>query len=209
MISYLNKLWKKNIWLPIAGLVFLIQLLVPAYMIFEQQQTLKYGELHKFKIRPIDPYDPFRGRYVVLSFEAVTNAIPYSPHDKIAAEDVKSAPKRNDWVYAIITTDEKGYAKFSELKIDRPKSDENFLRVQIRYSNIHNSASIIIPFDRYYAPENKAYSIEDQVRRRSRNSQDNVYVAVRVRNGKGTIEDLYINEVPILEFVESNQKKAN
>lgn len=56
--------------------LFAIQLAIPGYMIFEQNQILTEGTAYKFKTRPIDPYDPFRGRYVTLAFEANQEVIP-------------------------------------------------------------------------------------------------------------------------------------
>ncbi len=203
MTNWLNKLYQHKVWLILAALVFAIQLLVPAYMIFEQQQTLKYGELYKFKIRPIDPYDPFRGRYVVLSFDASRNAILYREKDRKTKINSFDSPKRNDWIYAKLITDKEGYAQLSELSMEKPEAGNDYLRVQVRYGSAKNKYHIRIPFDRYYAPEGKAYAIETNVRQRSRrNSNDQVYVAVKIRNGKGTIENLYINQMPILEFVE-------
>ncbi|NVJ68377.1 MAG: GDYXXLXY domain-containing protein [Gammaproteobacteria bacterium] len=199
MDNFIKKIWTPKIWLPLAIMLFVIQLLVPAYMIFEQQQTLKHGNLYKFKIRPIDPYDPFRGRYVVLSFDAENSPIPLQQQNKNAKQDLK----RNAWVYAKLTQDEDGYARFSELSLTKPTSDNDYLRVQLRYGGVKDNYPINIPFDRYYAPENKAYAIEANVRQRTRrNSDDQVYVTVKIRNGKGTIEDLFINDTPILDFVE-------
>ncbi len=197
MINFLKKLYQKNVWLPLALLVFAIQLLVPGYMIFEQQQTLKHGELYKFKVRPIDPYDPFRGRYVVLSFEAEQNHIPLIDQDKDNYNY-----KRHAWVYANLSRNEKGYAVFDSVTIKKPEGN-NYIRVKSRFYSVNKKLRVHIPFDRYYAPEHKALAIETNVQRRSRNNDDEVYVAVKIRNGKGTIEDLFINDTPILEFVEN------
>ncbi|WP_251357823.1 GDYXXLXY domain-containing protein [Kangiella sp. TOML190] len=200
----MTKLWQPKIWLIAAIIVFLVQLFVPAYMIAEQQQTLKHGELYKFKIRPIDPYDPFRGRYVTLSFDA--------ERDAFVLDGEKDSPplQRNDWVYAKLIKDQEGFAKFSGLTLAPPSNGNDYLRLQVRYRSSNDQYHINIPFDRYYAPDNKAYAIETNVRQRTRrNSDDQVYVAVKIRKGKGTIEDLLINEVPILQFVENQQGRTD
>ena len=44
-----------------------LQLLVPGYLVFRNYDTLGTGESYKFIVRPYDPYDPFRGRYVALN----------------------------------------------------------------------------------------------------------------------------------------------
>jgi hypothetical protein len=47
--------------------VILIQLFVPAYMIYNKYDILRTGEEFMFRVNPIDPYDAFRGRYVALN----------------------------------------------------------------------------------------------------------------------------------------------
>ena len=52
--------------------VVLVQLVVPAKMIFDKEVILKTGTIYKFKTQPIDPSDPFRGKYVTLNYELNT-----------------------------------------------------------------------------------------------------------------------------------------
>lgn len=200
----MDKLFQKKIWLPLALFIFAIQLAVPAYMIFEQKQILSKGDLYKFKVEPIDPYDPFRGRYVVLNFEVEQTRIPISNEDQTNDSKID----RHTWVYANLSVNKDGYAEIKSLSLTKPEKD--FLRVQVANQDYANTKRyrINIPFDRYYSPENKAYAIETNVRQRSRqSSSDQVYVAVKIYKGKGTIEDLFINETPILEFVEQEQSE--
>lgn len=77
--------------------LFAIQLAIPGYMIFEQNQILTEGTAYKFKTRPIDPYDPFRGRYVTLAFDANQDVIPV-----VEGADIES----EQWVYALLDIDE-------------------------------------------------------------------------------------------------------
>ena len=49
--------------------VALIQLLVPAKMIWDQEEVMRDGKVFRFKTEPIDPNDPFRGKYITLSFQ--------------------------------------------------------------------------------------------------------------------------------------------
>ena len=56
---------KKTRLMLMAGFIVL-QLCVPAYMVFRNYDTLRTGDSYKFIVRPYDPYDPFRGRYVEL-----------------------------------------------------------------------------------------------------------------------------------------------
>ncbi|HUR30287.1 MAG TPA: GDYXXLXY domain-containing protein, partial [Saprospiraceae bacterium] len=61
-----------KIILPIAfAIMVLVQLYVPASMIMESEKVLKEGKEFKFKTAPVDPTDPFRGKYVELNFDAI------------------------------------------------------------------------------------------------------------------------------------------
>jgi uncharacterized membrane-anchored protein len=65
---------KKTI-LPLFALTCLAQWFVPAQMIYDQEQVLREGKTYHFKTAPIDPSDPFRGKYITLSFERCKECI--------------------------------------------------------------------------------------------------------------------------------------
>ena len=48
----------------------MVHLYVPAKMIFNKEAVLAQGKDYRFKTAPIDPYDPFRGKYIDLYYEA-------------------------------------------------------------------------------------------------------------------------------------------
>src|SRR5688572_7599870 len=61
---------KRSAWSLLAFLlVALVQLYVPAQMIWNREEILETGKEYKFRTAPIDPNDPFRGKYVALRFE--------------------------------------------------------------------------------------------------------------------------------------------
>ena len=45
-------------------IVVCAQLFVPSQMIFQQEDVLKTGTAFKFKTQPVDPSDPFKGKYI-------------------------------------------------------------------------------------------------------------------------------------------------
>src|SRR5882724_1990071 len=57
------------------GLLCLAQIAVPATMVVEHQRTIASGPPWRFQTAPVDPSDPFRGRYVRLGFSATRDAI--------------------------------------------------------------------------------------------------------------------------------------
>src|SRR5687768_9679608 len=95
---------KNKKWMIILGLAFALQLYVPAQMIFERENIASTGRLFKFRTAPVDPSDPFRGKYVLLEFQA-------------ASLKVKDA---NKWAalescYAILDTNALGFASVKAL----------------------------------------------------------------------------------------------
>ena len=60
------------------GLLIVAQVAVPLQMIQQRETVLREGELFRFKTEPIDPADPFQGRYVWLQIE--DDFVPISKH---------------------------------------------------------------------------------------------------------------------------------
>ena len=107
---------KQKLLLPAFILVALVQLYVPASMIWGRENVLKKGTEYKFRTELRDPNDPFRGKYITLSFE----------------ETIVEVENTADWnmgedIYLSITTDENGFAKISSVSKDEPGNDEEFL----------------------------------------------------------------------------------
>jgi uncharacterized membrane-anchored protein len=46
----------------------LLQAFAPLKMVYDNEMTIRQGTVYKFKTQPIDPSDPFRGKYVSLDF---------------------------------------------------------------------------------------------------------------------------------------------
>ena len=65
-----------------------------------------------------------------------------------------------------------------------------------------------ISFDRFYMEERTAPAAEQAYRQNSRRDSQNASVIVRIRGGRGVIENLLIGDVPIAEYVR-NQKPGS
>ena len=61
---------KKILLISAFVLVVLVQLYVPAKMIWGREEVLNTGTEYKFRTAPIDPNDVFRGKYINLNYEA-------------------------------------------------------------------------------------------------------------------------------------------
>lgn len=182
---------------PFVLILFIIQLAVPAYMIYEQSVVLSEGVVYKFRTQPIDPLDPFRGRYVTLSYEANSNRID-SPDDL----------GEEDWAYAVLGKDEDGFAQISQLVLQEPK-EKDFIKVEVNWGNQSQGYYVRLPFNRYYASEETAPQIEQAVWRRQRDEVENVYAEVSVLKGKATLKELYVNDLAIRDYLEQEIKNNN
>lgn len=177
--------------------VALVQLYIPAKMILDKEDTLNSGKTYKFKTEPIDPSDPFRGKYITLNFE--DNSVR-----------VKSWKEWEDGetVYALLR-DSAGYAKPKSIQKYFPSEGSDFIKVKIRYiySNDRNEVLLEYPFDRYYMEESKAYEAEQVYRQAQTDSTQKTYALVMVKNGDAVLKDVMINEVSIKELVKQRRKK--
>jgi hypothetical protein len=61
-----------------------------------------------------------------------------------------------------------------------------------------------IPFNRYYMDEKLAPAAEAAYREHSTREVQDVYVTVRVKDGNAALEELYIEGIPIREFLRAN-----
>jgi uncharacterized membrane-anchored protein len=168
------------------------QLALPLGQIWKYEDVLRNGRLYKFRTAPVDPYDALRGKYVALNY-ADTEAVLRSgdsinPHGGPA--------------YVSLRRDDNGFAQFVELTAAPPLAGD-YLRVECQYSD-RNKMRFVLPFDKFFMEENKAPQAE-QAYRRYGNQRGRIdsrtYVVARVKDGRSVIEDLYVDDQPIREFI--------
>ncbi|MEM1216609.1 MAG: GDYXXLXY domain-containing protein [Bacteroidota bacterium] len=184
----------KKLWLGAFVLVALVQLYVPAQMIWQQENVLTTGTEYRFRTAPIDPYDPFRGKYITLSFRQNRVAVPADESWTVGES-----------VYATLATDSTGFAEIAQVTKTAPTDTKGYLKVRVR--NIYDDKMTIrYPFERYYMEESKAYDAE-VLYRESRWDEDQVaYALVSVSQGDAVLKDVLIDDVPIRELVETKQQ---
>ena len=117
---------KKYIF-PIFIVILCIQLLVPVYMIGGKYDILRNGEEVKLRVRPIDPYDAFRGRYVALGY----------------AYDLDYTERRGK--YGILAVGQDGFAEVVKVSEEKPSKGLYLISKEEPYFEI--------PQDRYYMEE--------------------------------------------------------
>jgi uncharacterized membrane-anchored protein len=192
----------KKLILPAFALMVLAQWMVPAKMILDSEAVLTSGTEYKFRTEPIDPSDPFRGKYVTLRYNA-----------QRFETDTLYMYEEGQEVYALLALDSAGYVEIANLNPDPPTDqDYNILKTNIGYVWINNGRQIInlnFSFDRFYVEESKASETEQVYWNAQRDSAKVAYAVVKILNGQGIIKDVMINDRPILEIVqEMNEKET-
>jgi len=185
---------KNAVRLSFFAVLVIAQLAVPAWMIVSREWTLRQGNTFKFHTAPVDPYDPFRGRYVALRLEPDEARAP-----------VETQLDYNQRMVAVLETDAEGYAKVSELRLE-PPPEGDFIRVHA-WPRDATMVGIHWPFDRYYMDERLAPEAEKAYRDHNLREERNAHVTVRVRSGNAVLEDLFIENVPVREYVLREMKE--
>lgn len=168
-----------------------VQWLVPLWKIQGSQETLTSGNEYKFRLAPVDPEDPFRGKYLNLTFEA--NRI-----------DVIPPPRWESGEKAFVTVEEdsQGFAQIKELSKEKPDPDADYIRVDVRSVMGEDTMMVFIqyPFDRYYINEKMADPIQKMILENQSDTTKLNYALVRVRSGQAALEKLYLDDVPLEEW---------
>lgn len=194
---------KKPTYLTITFFVVMfLYLAYPAYLIATHEDILTTGEVYRFKPRPVDPYDAFRGKYIVLSYEQ--NSLSYPNAAEIFDFNSKA--------YLKVEKDAQGFAKITDAYTHAPEIS-NYIEVNVNHTD-PNVIYYNLPITRYYMNEDYALAAEkaynDMLRQQNRNDSDSTtvaaYVDVRVKDGMAIIEELYLQGEPIMEFLRKKEE---
>lgn len=191
----------KKLILPAFALMVLAQWVVPIKMIIDSESVLTAGTAYKFRTEPVDPSDPFRGKYVTLRFDA----------ERFETDTIYQY-KDGEEVYALLSVDSAGFVRIAKLYPHQPTNQDNgqILKTVVSYSNSYRGKQTVMlnfSFDRLYVEESKASEAEKVYWQAQRDSAQVAYAVVKVRNGQGIIEQLMINDRPILDIVQELNEK--
>ena len=173
------KHWRLIVFL----LVACAQIAAPASLIWKRERTLRQGSVWKFRTAPVDPVDAFRGRYVALEFEAEAQQITPPPNAQFGQT-----------VFVTLRPDAEGFAVIDQVLPDRPGADD-FIQAQL------HGTTVSLPFDKYWVSERDAPAAEAAYRAQSSREKRNAFVTVRVFNGDAALEQLYLDGIPLGEYL--------
>lgn len=172
--------------------LFLGQLFILGNMAYQHDQIASSGEQLKFRIRPVDPHDPFRGKYITLDFEDDSSPIQWN-------ESLFS----NGKTFVQFEVAEDGYARIAHIQghafANGPYLELPTESIRKRYKG---NVYVDFPFDRFYMEESKAPRAERELRANPQNEELESYALVAFKNGKAVLLDVVVGEKSIKDFVQ-------
>ena len=186
----------RRLRLLLLALVLLAQWAICGGMIGSRQLTLAEGHAYRFRTAPVDPYDPFQGRYVQLELD-----------ENPVAKPAELVLDRGQAVYVgVVARADDGFARFDRLSLTPPATGD-YIRATVQYAS-QDSVRLELPFDRYYANEKLAPAIEQAYRAHSRRAKRDASIVVKIRGGQAVLEELYIGGLPVREFLRQQAGSA-
>lgn len=165
----------------------------PIYMIARYQAHLKSGKVYRIRTEPVDPFNPFLGRSVRLRIENEFD-FPYAD----------SLLKPGQTVYITLEKDSLGYDALTTLKTEVPSS-EDYFQTQISRifvsRTLSKSARVEIPFEYYYLNEQLAPAAEALLNNCCNDTLPDIYVQIRVLDGEPIMDDVFVGEQTIVEYL--------
>lgn len=170
--------------------VALFQLSALGSRVWNLEAVLTTGERHLFKAAPVDPVDYFSGRYVAINLDGVTF--------KVGEEELRNFDYgRKRWV--AIEKGEDGFSRFSGYTEETGAGPRVFARTWVSGKE---EVRVDPPFSRFYMNEKLAPRAEAAYNRAAmRDGKRDAWVAVRIKDGVGVIEELYIGGKPVSEYL--------
>ncbi len=178
------------------ALVAVAQLFVPGKMIWDREAVLRTGEEFRFRTQPIDPTDPFRGKYISLFYP----------------EQLVTVSSTNDWewgekIYVTLQTDSLGFATVQNGSKDVPQINAPYIAATVSNIDYEDTTRLWIdlPFDRFYMEESKAYEAEQVYWQAGQDTLVTSYALVSVKDGQAVLKDVFIDDTPIADVVRNNR----
>lgn len=176
------KHWRLVVFIVMA----LMQIAAPASLIWKRERTLRQGSVWKFRTAPVDPVDAFRGRYIALEFDAESQQISPPPN-------VESGQT----VFVTLRANPEGFAEIDQVLSGKPSGADFF-------EALLAGKTVALPFDKFWVTERDAPAADAAYRAESRRDKKNAFVTVRVFRGDAAVEQLFLDNQPLGEYLRVN-----
>ena len=187
---------KRKIALLLLIVFAIIQFSAIGSRILKYENILETGKVWKLEVKPVDPYDVLRGRFVRLRFKK----------DILVQEFPKEEWRINKPGYVFLVKDKEGFAYPKEWVKEQPENDlQNYIKCSLTswYNLEKFEWKVVFPFDRFFMNEYKAPQAE-KVMRSSFLENHKVYITLRVKAGIGVIEDLWVDDLTISQYLDES-----
>jgi len=162
---------------------------VPLVIIYQSENILENGHRHKIKLRGYDPFDPFRGKYLRLNYDNMISG------DETIREGEKA--------YITLKKDSDGFSEFDYAFHDEP-SHTDYFEAEVLYAGGGMIEFKMDNITKYFINENKAKKAEYVIMDFTQNKPNDIYVAIRVYDGHCRLEDIFVEEKPLLEYIDTH-----
>ena len=190
----------KKMIMVLFAVMCLAQWIVPGKMVYDSENTIAEGTLYKFKTAPVDPSDPLRGKYITLNFQE--NFFQFTD---------SAEWQSGDQIFVTFTTDSAGFAVPEQVYHTKPEAEsylETFVDHVYYYRMTITKCGTNLPFDRFYMEESKAPQAEQLYWKAQRDSAQVVYALVSIGQGQAVLQDVIINDRPIIDIINELNKSA-
>lgn len=166
--------------------IIVFQLSVLGFRVYKYENIIQHGKTFYFSPVPVDPRDLFQGKYVRLAFKT----------QKIQTHKNFKDLKWGDFIYVEI---EKigNETRVKDVFKSKPNSGD-FLKVKYILTNQKNYIFFNFLFNKFYMNEHKAKKAEHLYNKLAK--EDKMLAKVKVLDGTGVIENIYVNSIPINQF---------
>lgn len=175
----------------IFALMVLVQWAAPVLQIQRYENVIAAGELVKFKCNAPDPFDPLRGRYLVVSL-ADTHA------DLLKSESFSIGQT----VYATLKVDADGFALFDTVHSSPPASGLYFKCKLPAYLYDRDArVRLEVPVQRYYLNEEVAPKADQWLADARQDRAKVTWVEVRLKDGLAVVTDIKHDGVSVNDVI--------
>lgn len=168
----------------------LVILLIPFYLIFQSESILTEGHKHKIRLQGYDPMDPFRGKYLRLSFD---NNVP-----------CEKGVKTGSTGYVILKKDSLGFSYFASVQANRP-SHSDYIEAKVQMIFGGEAMIDLDNMNKYFINEDIASDAEEVIGDFTSQAPDKIWLTIRVLDGEARIEDIIVRSKKLIDYIKSGK----
>lgn len=182
-----------------------LQVGAAAWSIVRYERVLATGAVYRIRTAAVDPADAFRGRYVAVQ-PTITLSGPLDEPTRALLDSFRWDGRS---AFVELATGADGFATAVRVTPERPGGD--YLQVEAAWPRWDRSGepdpdrsgyTLTFGFNRYYMNETAAPAAERRYAESAGpNLEDRAWLTVRVKDGVGVIEGLFVDGVPIEQAI--------